>query len=605
MSRLDDRLSRELERAAPPADPTGAFERVERKRARRGRVRKLQAGALVVVVLAGTLGGVAVLSKVFRSGVTPGGPTNPAPAVSNGRIAVSLRSSGGLLELASVEPDGSSFTVIPIDTGKIGEPWLEAWSPDGGRLVVATSTTGSGPDALWVMNADGSDPVRIAEATNVYQMSWSPDGTQIAYAADTPHDSGIHVVNADGTHDRPIALAPASAHQFSASFSPDGSQIVFDQGTGNNTDLFVTTADGTNVRELTFTGTDYSPSWSPDGSRIVFSRRIGTGSDIFVMNADGSQAQRLTDGGPTVTNRDPVFSPDGTMIAYRSSPSPDGPGAVVVMGANGADPVIILEGSAMGIAWQALPATGPSPTPTTSPTPNGPVNIGLAFPVCDVKTMTGDFDGNGTPDTFYTATKTSDAPGCPAPGTATEVLGVDLNGDGKVDAVGGPPACPGGCEPFAAPDIDGDGTAEIASVVDRPADGTERIQLWRVVPGSHGGSTAILPFVDRSGMPATFTWGSDGTNTYGVSCTTRTSPPLLIGWQAIPTGSASWHVSEHGYHIVGTDLRSAFEDSYDVPGEETVFPDGGGSTMCGAAVVAPLSAPVVASLSPSAPPTSP
>ena len=142
-------------------------------------------------------------------------------------------------------------------------------------------------------------------------------------------------------------------------------------------------------------------------------------------------------------------------------------------------------------------------------------------------------------------------------------------------------------------------------VVDRPADGTERIQLWRVVPGSHGGSTAILPFVDASGMPATFTWGSDGTNTYGVSCTTRTSPPLLIEWQAIPTGSASWHVSEHGYHIVGTDLKSAFEDSYDVPGEETVFPDGGGLTMCGAAVVAPLSAPVVASLTPSGPPASP
>ena len=314
MSRLDDRLSRELERAAPPADPTGAFEQVERKRVRRGRVRKLQAGALVVVVLAGTLGGVAVLREAFRSSLTPG----------------------------------------------------------------ASPTTQSTPSA----------------------------------------------------------------------------------------------------------------------------------------------------------------------------------------------------------------------TPSASPTPSGPVDIGLAFPVCDVKTMTGDFDGNGTPDTFYTATKMSDAPGCPAPGTATEVLGVDLNGDGTVDAVGGPPVCPGGCEPFAAPDIDGDGTDEIAIVVDRPADGTQRIEVWRLVPASHGGSTALLPFVDGTGMPATFAWGSDGTNTYGVSCTTRTHPPLLIGWQAIPTGSSSWHVSEHGYHIVDTDLRSAFEDSYDVPGEETVFPDGGGSTMCGA--------PVVASLSPSA-----
>ena len=58
----------------------------------------------------------------------------------------------------------------------------------------------------------------------------------------------------------------------------------------------------------------------------------------------------------------------------------------------------------------------------------------------------------------------------------------------------------------------------------------------------------------------------------------------MTEWQAIPTGPGSWHVSEHGYHVVGAELRSAFEDSYDVPGEETVFPDGGGETMCGAPV---------------------
>jgi len=280
---------------------------------------------------------------------------------------------------------------------------------------------------------------------------------------------------------------------------------------------------------------------------------------------------------------------------------------------SGALVVVVLAGTLGGVAVLRVafrpstavggsPSTGPTPTASASqsPSPSGPVDIGVAFPVCNVRTMTGDFDGNGTFDTLYTATKMSDATGCPAPGTATDVLAVDLNGDGKVDASGGPPGCPGGCEPFAAPDIDGDGTAEIAIVADRPAGGTERIQLWRVVPGTGGGSTAILPFIDATGRPATFTWGSDGTNTYGVSCTTRTSPPLLIGWQAIPTEPSSWHVSEHGYHIVGTALKSAFEDSYDVPGEETVFPDGGGSTMCGAPVIAALAAPVVATIGPSA-----
>ena len=264
--------------------------------------------------------------------------------------------------------------------------------------------------------------------------------------------------------------------------------------------------------------------------------------------------------------------------------------------------VVVIAGSIGGFAYlnQAFESTETpggtgetdvtrSPTPSTTPTIAAPVDLGLGFPVCDVRSIHADFDGNGTMDTTSIATKMSDAGGCPARGTTTEVLTVDLNGDGKADAVGGPLACPGGCEPFAAPDVDGDGFPEIAIVVDRPADGTRRIQLWDLTTPP-GGSLAVIPFLDGNGDPATFTWGTvenwggSGPEVFGVSCTSRTSPPLVTEWQAIPTGPDSWHISEHGYHVVGTELRSAFEDSYDVPGEETVFPDGGGDTMCGAPV---------------------
>ena len=240
----------------------------------------------------------------------------------------------------------------------------------------------------------------------------------------------------------------------------------------------------------------------------------------------------------------------------------------------------VFEGNSSGIAaGSSIPALTPSPTRS------GPINIGLGFPACDVRTIHADLDRNGTIDAVSVATKMSDVPNCPAPGTSTQVLVVDLNGDGKADASGGPLACPTGCEPFATPDVDGDGLPEIAIVVDRPADGTKRIQLWDLTTPP-GGSLAVIPFVDANGDPATFTWGTDGTNRYGVSCTSRTSPPLVTEWQAIPTGPGSWHISEHGYHVVGTDLRSAFEDTYDVPGEETAFPDGGGDTICDAPVQA-------------------
>jgi len=268
---------------------------------------------------------------------------------------------------------------------------------------------------------------------------------------------------------------------------------------------------------------------------------------------------------------------------------------------SGALIVVVLAGTVGGFVFLSdafrggSPSVGGSVTPPPSTeinTPSVANDMGLGFPVCDVRSLATDMDGDGTTDTVSVATKMSDAGGCPVRGTATEVLSVDLSDDGKADVVGGPLACPGGCEPFATPDVNDDGLPEIAIVVGQPDDGTKRIQLWDVTTPA-GGSLAIIPFLDATGDPATFSWGTvenwggDGPEVFGVSCTSRTSPPLVTGWQAIPTGPDSWHVSEHGYHVVGTELRSAFEDSYDVPGEETVFPDGGDDTICGAQVTSP------------------
>ena len=56
---------------------------------------------------------------------------------------------------------------------------------------------------------------------------------------------------------------------------------------------------------------DLSPVWSPDGSRIAFlSSRGGNRANIYVMNADGSGLRRLT--------------ADSVFVAYPYSWSPDG-----------------------------------------------------------------------------------------------------------------------------------------------------------------------------------------------------------------------------------------------------------------------------------------
>ncbi len=76
-------------------------------------------------------------------------------------------------------------------------------------------------------------------------------------------------------------------------------------------------ADGSDRKQLTFSPLDIEsePVWSPDGTKIAFARwNINSRFvEIFVMNADGSDQRRLTQ---SREDHSPSWSPDGTKIAF-------------------------------------------------------------------------------------------------------------------------------------------------------------------------------------------------------------------------------------------------------------------------------------------------
>lgn len=82
--------------------------------------------------------------------------------------------------------------------------------------------------------------------------------------------------------------------------------------------IHVMNADGTNITRLTDTEADNnSPVFSPDGSRIAFVSSRDGKSQIYIMNADGTNQTRLSDA--TVEDWAPAFNPDGTKIVFASS----------------------------------------------------------------------------------------------------------------------------------------------------------------------------------------------------------------------------------------------------------------------------------------------
>lgn len=239
-------------------------------------------------------------------------------------------------------------------------------SPDGEWVVYRRMgfdiMKDRGAGNLWMISTDGSMHQKLSTREgNEFSPRWSPSGDRLAYVSPTEEGSEIYIYWKDTGKIARISQLPASPSALS--WSPDGSQLAFSMNvpksppvlvkmpkkpkgakwaqTPRITDrvyheadgrgyikpgfnhIFVIPAAGGAVRQLTSGDFHHrgAMSWSPDNRHIYFSANRNAdweydfrNSEVYrVSVADGSIEELTSRKGP---DRNPVVSPDGKHVAY-------------------------------------------------------------------------------------------------------------------------------------------------------------------------------------------------------------------------------------------------------------------------------------------------
>lgn len=256
----------------------------------------------------------------------------------------------------ALSPDGTQAAVSitridPADESRSSDLWLYAvdgarpprqltqdrtsesdavWSPDGRMIAFTARREGDAAPQVYVIAATGGAPVRVTSvATGAARPHWVGGSRRIAFVSRVWSDLDDWTAQAERLAERAQSRVTAMAWDrapISAwdTLLDDRAWHIFVADLDGGAPAPVTRSSGYSVAFNELGGAPFDVS--PDGREFAFVANVDpTGveenNDIILIATNGSDARNITAHNPAL-DEEPVYSPDGRMLAFASARIP-------------------------------------------------------------------------------------------------------------------------------------------------------------------------------------------------------------------------------------------------------------------------------------------
>jgi serine/threonine protein kinase len=219
------------------------------------------------------------LSWVDRSGKrigslnVIGSASRPALSPDEKRFAIDrIDPHTGNTDLWLYDATGENATRFTFDSANDSFP---IWSPDGSRIVWASTRAGAFNLYQKAASGAGQDELLLESEGDAIPNDWSSDGRLIVYSGPDPKTRfDVRVLPLFGGQ-KPISFNPTAAGESAGKLSPDGRWIAYTSSESGSSEVYVQGFPSGGGKRQVSTNGGVGPQWRGDGKELFYYARDG------------------------------------------------------------------------------------------------------------------------------------------------------------------------------------------------------------------------------------------------------------------------------------------------------------------------------------------